>query len=180
MLRYVPHIISKNHTKRSPNAAKTSFTVAVVRCLLHILRAFVKYGHNATRNFIPLFLCKSLSNFQSQLSGTLITATLIKSLCFINSIFIILYVILALGFFKTMRKSLELFKNTSRSKFTQIPFIFISKNPRKAQKILEKIPKSIGPQTLLESFYFQILGSLENLSHFLVLQNSLKFTSFHF
>jgi hypothetical protein len=67
-------------------------------------------------------------------------------------------------------------RNTSRSKFTQIPFIFISKNSRKAEKILGKNPKSIGPQTLLESFYFQILGSLENLSHFLVLQNSLKFT----
>jgi hypothetical protein len=67
-------------------------------------------------------------------------------------------------------------RNTSRSKFTQIPFIFISKNPRKAEKILGKIPKSIGPQTLLESFYFQILGSLENLSQIIVLRNSLKFT----
>jgi hypothetical protein len=66
--------------------------------------------------------------------------------------------------------------NTSRSKFTQIPFIFISKNPRKAEKVLGKIPKLIGPQTLLESFYFQILGSLENLSQILVLRNSLKFT----
>jgi hypothetical protein len=66
-------------------------------------------------------------------------------------------------------------RNTSRSKFTHIPFIFISKNPRKAEKILGKISKSIGPQTLLESFYFQILGSLENLSQILVLQNSLKF-----
>jgi hypothetical protein len=35
---------------------------------------------------------------------------------------------------------------------------------------------SIGPQTLHESFYFQILGSLENLSQILVLRNSLKFT----
>jgi hypothetical protein len=40
---------------------------------------------------------------------------------------------------------------------------------------LGKIPKSIGPQTLLESFYFQILGSLENLSQNLVFQNPLKF-----
>jgi hypothetical protein len=67
-------------------------------------------------------------------------------------------------------------RNTSRSKFTQIPFIFISKNPRKTEKILGKFPKSIGPQTLLESLYFQILGSLENLSQILVLRNSLKFT----
>jgi hypothetical protein len=48
------------------------------------------------------------------------------------------------------------------------------KNPRKVEKILGKIPKSIGPQTLLESFYFQILGSLENPSQILVLRNSLK------
>jgi hypothetical protein len=34
----------------------------------------------------------------------------------------------------------------------------------------------MGPQTLLESFYFQTLGSLENLSQILVLRNSLKFT----
>jgi hypothetical protein len=67
-------------------------------------------------------------------------------------------------------------RNTSRSKFTQIPFIFISKNPTKGGKIFRKIPKLIRPQTLLESFYFQILGRLENLFQILVLQNSLKFT----
>jgi hypothetical protein len=33
MLTYVPHIISKNHTKRSPDAARTSSTMAAASCL---------------------------------------------------------------------------------------------------------------------------------------------------
>jgi hypothetical protein len=50
------------------------------------------------------------------------------------------------------------------TKCTQISFIFIPKNPRKAKEILGKIHKSFGPQTLLESF-IQILN-LNSLSEY--------------
>jgi hypothetical protein len=68
-------------------------------------------------------------------------------------------------FFKISRKSLELFVDISRSnctKCTQILFIIIPKNPRKAKEILGKIHKSFAPQTPLESI-IQILD-LNSLS----------------
>jgi hypothetical protein len=51
---------------------------------------------------------------------------------------------------------LWIFLGPNAPNFTQIPFIFIPKNPRKAEEILRKIPKSFGHQTLLKSI-FQIL-----------------------
>jgi hypothetical protein len=134
MLTYVPHIISKNHTKRSPDAARASFTMTAAHCL------YTSWEHSSCLVTTPpgtWSACKlqlhDLSLFKScdlqirwfPLSTTMsisyhyfwaspfpisrancrehlylsIAATLIKSLCFINSIFIILYVILALCLF---------------------------------------------------------------------------------
>jgi hypothetical protein len=68
-----------------------------------------------------------------------------------------------------MRKIRELIEKYFQIKTHSNTIHLHSKNPRKAEKIIGKNPMSIGPQTLLESFYFQIHGSLENLSQILVL-----------
>jgi hypothetical protein len=81
----------------------------------------------------------------------------------------ILYLIIALVLFLKLEEKSRIiwgiFLGPNAPKLTQISFIFIPKNPRKALEILGNLPKSFGPQILLESIV-QILDLNSNYPWF--------------